>query len=118
MITYPAEIARGLGLLLHAPVHFSGLGAMFVDLDGLRSFLSKRSASGGLVVEAATGTGVALFDEGRLVGAYSGASIPEEDLAPLRELIKDLDAEIDVRFGGPHSLEPIPLETLLAGYPL
>lgn len=118
VITYPAEIARGLGLLLHAPVHFSGLGAMFVDLDGLRSFLSKRSASGGLVVEAATGTGVALFDEGRLVGAYSGASIPEEDLAPLRELIKDLDAEIDVRFGGPHSLEPIPLETLLAGYPL
>jgi hypothetical protein len=118
VISYSAEIARGLGLLLHAPVHFSGLGAMFVDLDGLRSFLSKRSASGGLVVESATGTGVALFDEGRLVGAYSGESVPAEDLAPLRELIKDLDAEIDVRFGGPHQLEPIPLETLLAGYPL
>lgn len=118
VVSYSAEIARGLGLLLHAPVHFSGLGAMFVDLDGLRSFLTKRSASGGLVVESATGTGVALFDEGRLVGAYSGASVPEEDLAPLRELIKDLDAEIDVRFGGPHSLEPIPLETLLAGYSL
>ena len=118
VISYSAEIARGLGLLLHAPVHFSGLGAMFVDLDGLRNFLGKRSASGGLVVESTNGTGVALFDEGRLVGAYSGAAVPDEDLAPLRELITDLDAEIDVRFGGPHSLEPIPLETLLAGYPL
>ncbi|MHB1501527.1 MAG: hypothetical protein ACYCYK_10265 [Candidatus Dormibacteria bacterium] len=118
VITYPQEIARGLGLLLHAPVHFAGLGAMFVDLDGLRSYLSKRSASGGLVVQSSSGIGVALFDEGRLVGAYSGSAAPESDLAPLRELIKDLDSEIDVRFGGPQSLEPIPLETLLAGYPL
>ena len=118
VITYPLEIARGLGLLLHAPVHFAGLGAMFVDLDGLRSYLSKRSASGGLVVQSSAGIGVALFDEGRLVGAYSGTAAPESDLAPLRELIKDLDSEIDVRFGGPQSLEPIPLETLLAGYPL
>ncbi len=118
VITYPREIARGLGLLLHAPVHFRGLGAMFVNLDGLRSYLSKHSASGGMVVQSDTGTGVALFDEGRLVGAYSGSAVPESDLSPLRELIKDLDAEIDVRFGGPQSLDPIPLDTLLAGYPL
>ena len=118
VITYPREIARGLGLLLHAPVHFRGLGAMFVNLDGLRSYLSKHSASGGMVVQSDSGTGVALFDEGRLVGAYSGSAVPEADLSPLRELIKDLDAEIDVRFGGPQSLDPIPLDTLLAGYPL
>jgi hypothetical protein len=33
-------------------------------------------------------------------------------------LVKDLEAEIDVRFGGPKELEPIPLDTLLSGYPL
>lgn len=118
VIIYPREIARGLGLLLHAPVHFRGLGAMFINMDGLRSYLSKHSASGGLVVQSDQGTGVALFDDGRLVGAYSGNAAPEADLAPLRDLIKDLDAEIDVRFGGPQSLDPIPLDTLLAGYPL
>ncbi len=118
VITYPREIARGLGLLLHAPVHFRGLGAMFVNLDGLRSYLSKHSASGGMVVASDAGTGVALFDDGRLVGAYNGNQAPESDLTPLRELIKDLDAEIDVRFGGPKDLDPIPLDTLLAGYPL
>lgn len=47
VIIYPREIARGLGLLLHAPVHFRGLAAMFVNLDGLRSYLSKHAASGG-----------------------------------------------------------------------
>jgi hypothetical protein len=118
VITYPREIARGLGLLLHAPVHFRGLGAMFVNLDGLRSYLSKHSASGGMVVASDQGTGVALFDDGRLVGAYTGNQVPEGDLTPLRELIKDLDAEIDVRMGGPKELDPIPLDTLLAGYPL
>ena len=118
VITYPREIARGLGLLLHAPVHFRGLGAMFVNLDGLRSYLSKHSASGGMVVASDQGTGVALFDDGRLVGAYTGNQAPDEDLTPLRELIKDLDAEIDVRMGGPKELDPIPLDTLLAGYPL
>lgn len=118
VITYPREIARGLGLLLHAPVHFRGLGAMFVNLDGLRSYLSKHSACGGMVVAADSGTGVALFDEGRLVGTYSDNQVVETDLAPLRELIKDLDAEIDVRFGGPKDLEPLALDTLLAGYPL
>jgi hypothetical protein len=118
VITYPREIARGLGLLLHAPVHFRGLGAMFVNLDGLRSYLSKHSASGGMVVASDQGTGVALFDDGRLVGAYTGNQAPEGDLTPLRELIKDLDAEIDVRMGGPKELDPIPLDTLLAGYPL
>lgn len=118
VITYPREIARGLGLLLHAPVHFRGLGAMFVNLDGLRSYLSKHSASGGMVVASDTGTGVALFDDGRLVGAYADNRIPEADLTPLRELIKDLDAEIDVRLGGPRDLDPIPLDTLLAGYSL
>ncbi len=118
VVTYPREIARGLGLLLHAPVHFRGLGAMFVNLDGLRSYLSKHSASGGMVVASDQGTGVALFDDGRLVGAYTGNQAPEGDLTPLRELIKDLDAEIDVRMGGPKELDPIPLDTLLAGYPL
>ena len=118
VITYPRETARGLALLLHAPVHFGGLGAMFVDLDGLRSYLSKHSASGGMVVASNTGTGVALFDDGRLVGAYLGNQAPEEDLTPLRELVKDQDAEIDVRMGGPKELDPIPLDTLLAGYPL
>lgn len=118
VITYPREIARGLGLLLHAPVHFRGLGAMFVNLDGLRSYLSKHSASGGMVVASDQGNGVALFDDGRLVGAYTGNQAPEGDLTPLRELIKDLDAEIDVRMGGPKELDPIPLDTLLAGYPL
>jgi hypothetical protein len=118
VISYEREIARGLGLLLHAPVHFRGLGAMFVNLDGLRSYLSKRSASGGMVVQSDTGTGVALFDDGRLVGVYSGSGSPGTDLAPLRELIKDLDAEIDVRFGGPKDLDPVSLDTLLAGYPL
>jgi hypothetical protein len=118
VISYEREIARGLGLLLHAPVHFRGLGAMFVNLDGLRSYLSKRSASGGMVVQSDTGTGVALFDDGRLVGVYSGSGSPGTDLAPLRDLIKDLDAEIDVRFGGPKDLDPVSLDTLLAGYPL
>ncbi len=118
VIIYPREIARGLGLLLHAPVHFRGLAAMFVNLDGLRSYLSKHAASGGLVVQSDTGTGVALFDDGRLVGVYSGSEAATTDLEPLRELIKDLDAEIDVRFGGPKELDPVPLDTLLAGYPL
>jgi hypothetical protein len=118
VISYEREIARGLGLLLHAPVHFKGLGAMFVNLDGLCSYLSKRSASGGMVVQSESGTGVALFDDGRMVGVYSGTGVANTDLAPLRELVKDLEAEIDVRFGGPKDLDPVSLDTLLAGYPL
>ncbi|MGH7610269.1 MAG: hypothetical protein ACREOD_10135 [Candidatus Dormibacteria bacterium] len=118
VISYSRQIARGLGLLLHAPVRFAGLGAMFVNLEGLRSYLSKHSSSGGLVVHAQEGVGVALFEDGKLVGAYADNNDASNDLAQLRELVKDLEAEIDVRFGGPKDLDPIPLDTLLAGYPL
>ena len=118
VITYPRQIARGLGLLLHAPVRFAGLGAMFVNLEGLRSYLSKYSSSGGLIVHAQDGIGVALFEEGKLVGAYANGNAPTSDLGQLRDLVKDLEAEIDVRFGGPQELEPTPLDTLLSGYPL
>lgn len=118
VITYPRQIARGLGLLLHAPVRFAGLGAMFVNLEGLRSYLSKYASSGGLVVHAQDGIGVALFEDGKLVGAYANGNAPTSDLGQLRDLVKDLEAEIDVRFGGPQELEPTPLDTLLSGYPL
>ena len=118
VISYSRQIARGLGLVLHAPVRFEGLGAMFVNLEGLRSYLSKYSSSGGLIVHAQDGIGVALFEDGKLVGAYANGNAPTTDLAQLRELVKDLEAEIDVRFGGPKELAPIPLDTLLSGYPL
>jgi hypothetical protein len=118
VISYPRQIARGLGLLLHAPVRFAGLGAMFVNLEGLRSYLSKYSSSGGLIVHAQDGIGVALFEDGKLVGAYANGSAPTADLGQLRDLVKDLEAEIDVRFGGPPELEPTPLDTLLSGHPL
>jgi hypothetical protein len=118
VISYSRQIARGLGLVLHAPVRFAGLGAMFVNLEGLRSYLSKYSSSGGLIVHAQDGIGVALFDDGKLVGAYANGNAPTSDLAQLKDLVKDLEAEIDVRFGGPKELEPIPLDTLLSGYPL
>ncbi|MGH7667042.1 MAG: hypothetical protein ACREN1_07015 [Candidatus Dormibacteria bacterium] len=118
VITYSRQIARGLGLLLHAPLRFEGLGAMFVNLEGLRTYLSKYSSSGGLVVHSQEGTGVALFEEGKLVGAYADSNPPSADLGQLRELVKDLEAEIDVRFGGPRDLEPTPLDTLLSGHPL
>jgi hypothetical protein len=118
VISYSRQIARGLGLVLHAPVRFAGLGAMFVNLEGLRSYLSKYSSSGGLIVHAQEGIGVALFDDGKLVGAYANGNAPTSDLAQLKDLVKDLEAEIDVRFGGPKELEPIPLDTLLSGYPL
>ncbi len=118
VITYPRQIARGLGLLLHAPVRFAGLGAMFVNLEGLRSYLSKYSSSGGLIVHAQEGIGVALFEDGKLVGAYANGNSPTSDLGQLRDLVKDLEAEIDVRFGGPQDLEPTPLDSLLSGHPL
>ncbi len=118
VISYSRQIARGLALLLHAPVRFQGLGAMFVNLEGLRSYLSKYSCNGGLVVHAQDGVGVALFEDGKLVGGYANNDAPTGDLGQLRELVKDLEAEIDVRFGGPSELTPIPLDTLLAGYPL
>jgi hypothetical protein len=118
VISYSRQIARGLGLVLHSPVRFAGLGAMFVNLEGLRSYLSKYSSSGGLIVHAQDGIGVALFDDGKLVGAYANGNAPTSDLAQLKDLVKDLEAEIDVRFGGPKELEPIPLDTLLSGYPL
>ncbi|HEY6538236.1 MAG TPA: hypothetical protein VI138_04240 [Candidatus Dormibacteraeota bacterium] len=118
VITYSRQIARGLGLLLHAPVRFAGLGAMFVNLEGLRSYLSKYSSSGGLIVHAQEGIGVALFEDGKLVGAYANGNAPTADLGQLRDLVKDLEAEIDVRFGGPQELEPTPLDTLLSGHPL
>ncbi len=118
VISYSRQIARGLGLLLHAPVRFAGLGAMFVNLEGLRSYLSKYSSSGGLIVHAHDGIGVALFEDGKLLGAYANGNAPTSDLAQLRDLVKDLEAEIDVRFGGPQELEPTPLDTLLSGHPL
>ncbi|MGA7087887.1 MAG: hypothetical protein WA695_06755 [Candidatus Dormiibacterota bacterium] len=118
VISYSRQIARGLGLVLHAPVRFAGLGAMFVNLEGLRSYLSKHSCSGGLIVHAQDGIGVALFDDGKLVGAYANGNAPTSDLTQLKELVKDLEAEIDVRFGGPKELEPLALDTLLSGYPL
>jgi hypothetical protein len=118
VVSYSRHIARGLGFLLHAPVRFAGLGAMFVNLEGLRSYLSKYSCSGGMIIHAHEGVGVALFEEGKLLGGYAGTQAPTADLGQLRDLVKDLEAEIDVRFGGPAELAPIPLDTLLAGYPL
>jgi hypothetical protein len=118
VVSYSRQIARGLGFMLHAPVRFAGLGAMFVNLEGLRSYLSKYGCSGGLIVHSHEGVGVALFEEGKLLGSYANAEAPTADLGQLRDLVKDLEAEIDVRFGGPADLAPISLDTLLAGYPL
>ncbi len=112
---YPADVARGLGLLLHAPVHFSGLGAVFVDLDGLRSYLETRRADGGLVVTDGGEIGVALFEAGKLVGAYTASERTLGDLERIRPLVAKPEAEIDVRMGGPAEPPTIALDELLRG---
>ncbi|HUY96772.1 MAG TPA: hypothetical protein VMW47_03970 [Verrucomicrobiae bacterium] len=110
---YPPEVARGLGLLLHAPVHFSGLGAVFVDLDGLRTYLEGRRADGGLIVSHGEEVGVALFAAGELVGAYTSGDRALGDLDRIRELVARPDTEIDVRIGGPSEPPVIGLDDLL-----
>jgi len=112
---YPPAVARGLGLLLHAPVHFSGLGAVFVDLDGLNTYLHGRQADGGMVVADGDRLGVALFAAGELVGAYTSDDRTLGDLERIRPLAAKSDAEIDVRMGGPAEPPAIPLDELLRG---
>ncbi len=112
---YPPEVARGLGLLLHAPVLWAGLGAVFVDLDGLNTYLQGRQAGGGLDVADGERIGVALYSGGELVGAYTSEDRSLGDLERIRALVAGSQAEIDVRVGGPTEPPAIPLDDLLRG---
>ncbi|HUY60302.1 MAG TPA: hypothetical protein VMW49_00355, partial [Candidatus Dormibacteraeota bacterium] len=113
VVRYPPEIARALGLLLHAPVYFSGLGAAFVNLDGLSQYLERQRADGGLLVMSGQEVGVALFTAGRLVGAYTSSEPTLGDLERIRPLVADAAAEIDVRIGGPAEALPLSMDQLL-----
>ncbi len=113
VVRYPPEIARALGLLLHAPVYFSGLGAAFINLDGLEQYLEQQRADGGLLVMSGQDVGVALFTAGRLVGAYTSSDAGLGDLERIRPLVADASAQIDVRMGGPAEVSSLPMDQLL-----
>ncbi|HEY8739805.1 MAG TPA: hypothetical protein VIN56_04355, partial [Candidatus Dormibacteraeota bacterium] len=95
------EMVTGIYQLLTANSIYDRLLARFIKADALLEYLTELGTSGAVIVRHGESTGIVLFREGKILGAYTDAS-REVDEAPSKviALCDEPAAEIEVR-GGP-----------------
>jgi hypothetical protein len=95
------EMVTGIFQLLTANSVYDKLLARFIKADALLEYLTEQGTSGAVIVRQESHTGIVLFREGKILGAYTDTS-REVDNSPQKviALCAEPAAEIEVR-GGP-----------------
>jgi len=109
VIQLSPEMVTGIYQLLTAPSVYEKLLARFIKADALLEHLSEQNTSGAVIVRGAGGaTGVVLYRDGHLLGAYTDESREAADNAgKVTALCDDPAAEIEVRGGAVPATLPV-----------
>ena len=101
VIQLSAEMVTGIYQLLTAPSIYEKLLARFIKADALLEYLAEQNTSGAVIVRGRDGaTGIVLYREGHLLGAYTDESRDTAtDAGKVVALCEEPSAEIEVRGG-------------------
>jgi len=101
VIQLSPEMVTGIYQLLTANSMYEKLLARFIKADALLEYLSEQKTSGAVIVRGKEGaTGIVLFREGELLGAYTDESRDAaSDARKVVALCDEPSAEIEVRGG-------------------
>jgi hypothetical protein len=101
VIQLTPEMVTGIYQLLTANSLYDKLLARFIKADALLEYLAEEGTSGAVIVRHDSNTGIVLFREGKVLGAYTDSSREiEESAQKVVALCDEPRAEIEVR-GGP-----------------
>jgi hypothetical protein len=101
VIQLSPEMVTGIYQLLTSPTIYEKLLARFIKADALLEYLAEQGTSGAVIVKGSDGkTGIVLYREGKLLGAYTGDAREAADRADkVVALCQEPSAEIEVRGG-------------------
>ena len=101
VIQLSPEMVTGIYQLLTAPSIYENLMARFIKADALLEYLAEQGTSGAVIVRGTDGaTGIVLYREGQLLGAYTNDSREStSDARKVVALCEEPTAEIEVRGG-------------------
>jgi hypothetical protein len=100
VISLTAEMVTGIYQLLTGPSLFDGLLARFVKADALIDYLSEIGHSGAMIARNDKRSGIVIFRDGEILGAYTDSS-RDVELDPVKVLAvcKEPSTGIEVRGG-------------------
>jgi hypothetical protein len=109
-----AELIDGLYELTVAQPIYTELYAAWVDLNAFLAFLEDRKLTGSLMVRSDAATGVIIFDQGRLRGAYTSEDREVTSRADMvLSLCRDPNAMIEVKAAPEASPQPLAVDDML-----
>jgi uncharacterized protein DUF4388 len=102
------EVVEGLYELTVATPLYTELYASWVDFPSLLEFLADRTHTGSVTVRSAGKTGVIIFTNGQVTGAYTSESRDiSDDVDEVRTLCEDPQAMIEVKAAEETAREPL-----------
>lgn len=108
------EVVDGLHELTVARPLYTELYASWVDFPSLLEFLSDRGHTGSVTVRSSGKTGVIIFTQGTVTGAYTSASRDISDqVDEVRALCDDAKAMIEVKAAEPASHAPLDVDDVV-----
>ena len=116
VVALSPELVDGLYEMTVTKPLYSDLYAAWVDPKALLKFLEHRKLSGSVLVRAQRGTGVIIFTNGKLSGAYTSDSRDIADSADgVLELCSDPDAVLEVKAADQSPRAPLDVEGVVGG---
>ncbi len=114
VIDLASEIVEGIGILLTAPLLYTGLLGRFVNFDALLAFLTEETVDGAVLVVGGSDIGIILLSQGHVLGSYTQTN-PALSTATtgVGKIATDKAARIEVK-SGTGAIAAIDVETALS----
>jgi uncharacterized protein DUF4388 len=107
------EVVEGLYELTVATPLYTELYASWVDFPSLLEFLADRTHTGSVTVRSAGKTGVIIFTDGKVTGAYTSESRDiSDEVDQVRTLCEDPQAMIEVKAAEESARQPLNVEVI------
>lgn len=116
VIQLTPEMVTGIYQLLTGNSLYDGLLARFIKADALLEYLGEQGTSGAVIVRHDSNTGIVLFREGQILGAYTDTSREVDDSTrKVVALCDEPSAVIEVRGGRVPATLPVMEQDTQAG---
>jgi len=114
VIDLASEIVEGIGILLTAPLLYTGLLGRFVNFDALLAYLTEETVDGAVLVVGSSDVGIILLSRGHVLGSYTQTN-PAISTATtgVGKIATDKAARIEVK-SGTGAMVAIDVETALS----
>ena len=100
VIDLAGEIVEGIGILLTAPLLYTGLLGRFVNFDALLAYLTEEAVDGAVLVVGSSDVGIIMLSQGHVLGSYTQTN-PALSTATtgVGKIATDKTARIEVKSG-------------------